>query len=100
MNSTPTFVASHGPCVTLVRELIGGIYFGKPKGFGVDDAGNKTGFNTMIYSVPEIERIARVGFETAKKRSNRLCSVEKSNVLEVSQARSPYTGPHTTAFAW
>ena len=100
MNSTPTFVASYCGPSTLVRELIGGIYFGKPKGFGVDDAGNKTGFNTMIYSVPEIERIARVGFETAKKRSNRLCSVEKSNVLEVSQARSPYTGPHTTPSAW
>ena len=69
----------------VVRELIGGIYFGKPKGFGEDENGNRTGFNTMIYSVPEIERIARVGFETAKKRNNRLCSVEKSNVLEVSQ---------------
>ena len=61
------------------------IYFGKPKGFGEDEDGNRTGFNTMVYSVPEIERIARVGFETAKKRNNRLCSVEKSNVLEVSQ---------------
>ena len=69
----------------VVRELIGGIYFGKPKGFGEDEDGNRTGFNTMVYSVPEIERIARVGFETAKKRNNRLCSVEKSNVLEVSQ---------------
>ena len=68
-----------------MRELIGGIYFGKPKGFGEDENGDRTGFNTMIYSVPEIERIARVGFETARKRSNKLCSVEKSNVLEVSQ---------------
>jgi 3-isopropylmalate dehydrogenase len=74
-----------GTDIMVVRELIGGIYFGKPKGFGEDENGNRTGFNTMIYSVPEIERIARVGFETAKKRSNRLCSVEKSNVLEVSQ---------------
>ena len=74
-----------GTDIMVVRELIGGIYFGKPKGFGVDEDGNRTGFNTMVYSVPEIERIARVGFETARKRSNRLCSVEKSNVLEVSQ---------------
>ena len=74
-----------GTDIMVVRELIGGIYFGKPKGFGEDENGNRTGFNTMIYSVPEIERIARVGFETAKKRNNRLCSVEKSNVLEVSQ---------------
>jgi len=74
-----------GTDIMVVRELIGGIYFGKPKGFGVDEHGHKTGFNTMIYSVPEIERIARVGFETARKRKNRLCSVEKSNVLEVSQ---------------
>ena len=74
-----------GTDIMVIRELIGGIYFGKPKGFGVDEDGNRTGFNTMVYSVPEIERIARVGFETARKRSNRLCSVEKSNVLEVSQ---------------
>jgi 3-isopropylmalate dehydrogenase len=74
-----------GTDIMVVRELIGGIFFGKPKGFGVDEHGHKTGFNTMIYSVPEIERIARVGFETARKRKNRLCSVEKSNVLEVSQ---------------
>ena len=74
-----------GTDIMVVRELIGGIYFGKPKGFGEDEDGNRTGFNTMIYSVPEIERIARVGFETARKRSNKLCSVEKSNVLEVSQ---------------
>mmetsp|Transcript_15326 Transcript_15326/g.24780 ORF Transcript_15326/g.24780 Transcript_15326/m.24780 type:complete len:412 (+) Transcript_15326:59-1294(+) len=74
-----------GTDIMVVRELIGGIYFGKPKGFGTDEAGNRTGYNTMIYSEPEIERIARVGFETAQKRSGRLCSVEKSNVLEVSQ---------------
>ena len=74
-----------GTDIMVVRELISGIYFGKPKGFGEDEDGNRTGFNTMVYSVPEIERIARVGFETAKKRNNRLCSVEKSNVLEVSQ---------------
>lgn len=56
-----------------------------PQGFGKDEAGNRTGYNTDVYSEPEIERIARVGFEAAQKRSKRLCSVEKSNVLEVSQ---------------
>ena len=73
------------PYPAVVRELIGGIYFGKPKGFGVNEAGERIAFNTEVYSEPEIERIARVGFETARKRSNRLCSVEKSNVLESSQ---------------
>ncbi|CAI7781201.1 unnamed protein product [Closterium sp. NIES-54] len=74
-----------GVDIMVVRELTGGIYFGEPKGFGQDAEGNRTGFNTMIYSAPEIDRIARVGFEAARKRSGRLCSVEKSNVLEVSQ---------------
>ncbi|CAI5959073.1 unnamed protein product, partial [Closterium sp. NIES-64] len=74
-----------GVDIMVVRELTGGIYFGEPKGFGLDAEGNRTGFNTMIYSAPEIDRIARVGFEAARKRSGRLCSVEKSNVLEVSQ---------------
>eukprot|EP00475_Leptophrys_vorax_P013884 TRINITY_DN20229_c0_g1_i2.p1 TRINITY_DN20229_c0_g1~~TRINITY_DN20229_c0_g1_i2.p1 ORF type:complete len:307 (-),score=14.93 TRINITY_DN20229_c0_g1_i2:740-1660(-) len=74
-----------GVDIMVVRELTGGIYFGQPKGFGQDADGNRTGFNTMIYTVPEVDRIARVGFETARKRSGRLCSVDKSNVLEVSQ---------------
>eukprot|EP00245_Coleochaete_scutata_P003342 TRINITY_DN14905_c1_g1_i1.p1 TRINITY_DN14905_c1_g1~~TRINITY_DN14905_c1_g1_i1.p1 ORF type:complete len:475 (+),score=119.93 TRINITY_DN14905_c1_g1_i1:70-1425(+) len=74
-----------GVDIMVVRELTGGIYFGKPKGFGTDEQGNKTGFNTMIYSAPEVDQIARVGFETARKRGKRLCSVDKSNVLEVSQ---------------
>lgn len=74
-----------GVDIMVVRELTGGIYFGQPKGFGVNENGDRTGFNTMIYTVPEIDRIARVGFETARKRSGRLCSVDKANVLEVSQ---------------
>mmetsp|Transcript_71226 Transcript_71226/g.225118 ORF Transcript_71226/g.225118 Transcript_71226/m.225118 type:complete len:416 (-) Transcript_71226:32-1279(-) len=74
-----------GVDIMVVRELTGGIYFGEPKGFGTDASGARTGYNTMIYTVPEIERIARVGFETAMQRGKRLCSVEKSNVLEVSQ---------------
>eukprot|EP00899_Mesostigma_viride_P006516 jgi/Mesvir1/15866/Mv03412-RA.1 len=74
-----------GVDIMVVRELTGGIYFGKPKGFGKDAAGNRTGFNTMIYSEPEVERIARVAFDLAMKRGKRLCSVDKANVLEVSQ---------------
>jgi len=74
-----------GTDIMVVRELTGGIYFGKPKGFGVNEQGDRTSFNTMIYSVPEIDRIAKVAFEIARKRNGRLCSVEKANVLEVSQ---------------
>ena len=72
--------------VGIVRELVGGIYFGQPRGFGRDEkTGARIGFNTMVYSEPEVERIARVAFGLAKKRGNRLTSVDKANVLEVSQ---------------
>jgi 3-isopropylmalate dehydrogenase len=74
-----------GVDIMVVRELTGGIYFGNPKGFGKNERGERTGFNTMIYSEPEVDRIARVGFETARKRGGKLCSVDKANVLEVSQ---------------
>ncbi|EFJ43816.1 3-Isopropylmalate dehydrogenase [Volvox carteri f. nagariensis] len=74
-----------GVDILIVRELVGGIYFGQPRGFGVNEKGERIGFNTDVYSEPEVERIARVAFEAARKRSKRLCSVEKSNVLEVSQ---------------
>jgi 3-isopropylmalate dehydrogenase len=70
--------------ILIVRELTGDIYFGEPK--GIRQAGNaREGFDTMRYSEPEIRRIARVGFEAARKRSKRLCSVDKANVLETSQ---------------
>ena len=74
-----------GTDIMVVRELTGGIYFGSPKGFGVNAAGERIGFNTDVYSEPEVRRIARVGFQTASKRRGRLCSVDKANVLEVSQ---------------
>jgi 3-isopropylmalate dehydrogenase len=67
-----------------VRELTGDIYFGQPRGIR-EVAGVREGFDTMRYSEPEIRRIARVGFEAARKRSRRLCSVDKANVLETSQ---------------
>jgi len=68
----------------IVRELTGDIYFGQPRGIR-EVAGAREGFDTMRYSEPEIRRIARVGFEAARKRSRRLCSVDKANVLETSQ---------------
>ena len=70
--------------ILIIRELTGGIYFGEPRGVEIRD-NERVGFNTLVYSEPEIERIARVGFELAQKRDGRLCSVDKANVLEVSQ---------------
>ncbi|NJD21092.1 MAG: 3-isopropylmalate dehydrogenase [Melioribacter sp.] len=64
----------------VMRELTGGIYFGEPRGF--DD---KRGFNTMVYSHEEVERIARMAFKFASERNKKVASVDKANVLEVSQ---------------
>jgi len=74
-----------GVDIMVVRELTGGIYFGQPKGIFTMETGEKRGVNTMAYTEAEIERIGRVAFETAQKRSGKLCSVDKANVLEVSQ---------------
>lgn len=74
-----------GVDIMVVRELTGGIYFGKPKGIFATETGEKRGVNTMAYTEKEIERIGRVAFETALKRGGKLCSVDKANVLEVSQ---------------
>ncbi|NET48999.1 MAG: 3-isopropylmalate dehydrogenase [Merismopedia sp. SIO2A8] len=74
-----------GVDIMVVRELTGGIYFGQPKGIFAAETGEKRGFNTMVYTDAEIDRIGRVAFETAQKRQGRLCSVDKSNVLDVSQ---------------
>ncbi len=70
--------------IMIVRELTGGIYFGEPRGVRTLDNGERQGYNTMVYSESEIERIGRNAFDIAQKRANRLCSVEKANVLEVS----------------
>ena len=84
----------------VVRELTGGIYFGNPKGFGTNERGERIGYNTDVYSVPEVERIARVGFETARKRKGKLCSVDKANVLEVSQLwREVVTNLHKAEYS-
>lgn len=69
--------------IMIVRELTGGIYFGQPRGIRVLENGERQGYNSATYTESEIERIARVGFETAMKRNKRLCSVDKANVLEV-----------------
>ncbi len=69
----------------IVRELTGGVYFGEPRGIRTTTGGLREGFNTMVYREDEIERIARVAFEAAQKRRGRLCSVDKANVLEVSE---------------
>ncbi len=74
-----------GVDIVVVRELTGGIYFGQPKGIFATEAGKKRAINTMAYTEAEIDRIGRVGFETARKRQGKLCSVDKANVLEVSQ---------------
>ncbi len=71
--------------IMIVRELTGGIYFGEPRGICTLENGEREGFNTLVYSEHEIERIARVAYETAMKRGKRLCSVDKANVLEVSE---------------
>jgi 3-isopropylmalate dehydrogenase len=68
----------------IVRELTGDIYFGAPRGRRKNAADDDEGFDTMHYSAPEVARIARVGFETAKKRGRKLCSVDKANVLDTS----------------
>ncbi|CAD6261642.1 unnamed protein product [Miscanthus lutarioriparius] len=75
---------AEGVDIMVVRELTGGIYFGKPRGFGTNDKGEDIGFNTEVYSASEIDRIARVAFEVARKRRGKLCSVDKANVLEAS----------------
>ena len=70
--------------ILIVRELTGGIYFGEPRGVRVED-NERVGVNTYVYREHEIERIARVAFELAARRQGRLCSVDKANVLEVTQ---------------
>ena len=70
--------------IVIVRELTGDIYFGEPRGRRTTAEGEREGFDTMRYAESEIARIARVGFETARKRQRRLTSVDKANVLDTS----------------
>jgi len=78
----PEIVA--GLDLMIIRELTGDIYFGQPRGRRTNANGEDEGFDTMLYARSEIERIARVGFDTARKRGKKLCSVDKANVLDTS----------------
>ena len=71
--------------IMIVRELTGGIYFGEPRGIRTKDNGEREGYNTLVYSESEVDRISRVAFDIAMKRVKKLCSVDKANVLEVSE---------------
>jgi 3-isopropylmalate dehydrogenase len=71
---------SSGADVLIVRELLGGLYFGSPRGIDTENA-----FNTMRYSVAEVERVARIAFEEARRRRCKVTNVDKANVLETSQ---------------
>ena len=74
--------------ILILRELTGDIYFGQPRGIEkrqVDGVEQRVGINTMIYSEQEIRRIGKMGFEAARKRRGKLCSVDKMNVLETTQ---------------
>ncbi|MBC8211683.1 MAG: 3-isopropylmalate dehydrogenase [Gammaproteobacteria bacterium] len=71
--------------IMIVRELTGGIYFGQPRGIRTLENGERQGYNTLVYAEHEIERIARSAFDVAMKRSKKVCSVDKANVLEVSE---------------
>ena len=79
----PEIVA--GLDIMIVRELTGGIYFGQPRGVRTLDDGQRQGFNTLVYSEHEIERIVRSACEIAMKRGKRVCSVDKANVLECTE---------------
>ena len=68
--------------IMIVRELTGGIYFGEPRGIKPIDNGERKGINTHTYTTSEIERVARVAFDLARKRKNKVTSCEKSNVME------------------
>jgi 3-isopropylmalate dehydrogenase len=74
-----------GTDLLVVRELTGGIYFGEPKGVTKLPDGTERGVNSLVYTTPEIERIGRVAFEAARRRRNQVLSVDKANVLEVTE---------------
>ena len=86
--------------IMIVRELTGGIYFGEPRGIEDLPDGTRRAVNTQVYTTPEIQRVARVAFELAGKRGNRVCSVEKANVMESGVLwREEVQKVHDTEFA-
>ncbi len=91
--------ALRGVDLVVVRELIGGLYFGEPAGIEMRD-GEEVGFNTAIYSTSEVTRIARVAFDLARLRRKKVTSVDKANVLAVSQLwRKVVTAVHAAEYA-
>jgi len=86
--------------ILIVRELTGGVYFGEPRGIEILPDGQRRGINTQVYTTSEIQRVARVAFDLARKRDNRLCSVEKANVMESGLLwREEVTRVHSSEFA-
>ena len=71
-----------GANLLIIRELLGGLYYGEPRGF---EASGNTAFNTLIYSRHEIQRVARVAFTRARERRHKVASIDKANVLETSR---------------
>ena len=81
--------------ILIIRELTGGIYFGEPRGVETLESGKRRGFNTLVYHEDEIKRIAEVAFKIARQRGNRVCSIDKANVLETTEFwRHVVTGVH------
>ena len=74
----------NGIDIVCIRELTGGIYFGQPKSTSTLESGEEQAIDTMVYQTSEVERISKVAIDTAKVRGNRVCSVDKANVLETS----------------
>jgi 3-isopropylmalate dehydrogenase len=74
-----------GADILVVRELLGGLYFGEPRGFTTDEGGTGAAYNTMRYTAAEVERVARVAFDAALSRRRKVTSVDKANVLETSR---------------
>ena len=75
----------HGLDIMIIRELTGGIYFGTPRGVETLANGEKKGINTEVYTTSEIERIAHIAFDLARKRHKKVCSIDKANVLECTE---------------
>ena len=86
--------------IMFVRELVGGVYFGEPRGIETLANGERRGVNTQVYTSSEIRRVARTAFELARLRSNRVCSAEKSNVMESGLLwREEVTALHAAEYA-
>jgi len=86
--------------ILIVRELTGGVYFGEPRGIEDIGDGERRGYNTQVYTTSEIKRIGKVAFELARKRSNRVTSCEKANVMESGKLwREEITALHGNAYS-